>query len=102
MPFSQKQKYPLLLKIRRGAKTKIKNKKMKNHSLVANNFFIGWKINNIKKAVDHKLSHRGLIISMSIAFFVVLICAQLLSYTYKSLIAKDESNNAAEQITMQY
>jgi hypothetical protein len=60
-------------------------KTMKNHNLAANTFFIGWKeYNSIKKkAIDSKLSGKNsLVISVSIAFFVVLTCAQLLKMAY--------------------
>jgi hypothetical protein len=54
---------------------------MKNQNLTANNFFIGWKEYNTikKKAIDSKLSPKhGLIISITIAFFVVMAGAQIL------------------------
>jgi len=61
---------------------------MKNQNLTANNFFIGWKEHNLtkKKAIDGKLSNKsGLIISVSIAFFVVFTCAQALKSLMDSL-----------------
>jgi hypothetical protein len=61
---------------------------MKNQNLTANNFFIGWKEHNSakEKVIDSKLSGKnGLIISVSIAFFVVIIGAQLLKVVYASL-----------------
>lgn len=48
---------------------------------------IGWKYYNTvkKKAMEQEFSWSGLLISLSIAFFIVLACAQILSLTYKSL-----------------
>ena len=49
----------------------------------------GWKYYNAikKKAMEQEFSWSGLLISLSIAFFIVLACAQILSITYKSLTA---------------
>jgi hypothetical protein len=48
---------------------------------------IGWKYyNNIKKkAMEQEFSFSGLLISLSIAFFIVIIAASGLNLTYKSL-----------------
>ena len=48
---------------------------------------IGWKYyNNIKKkAMEQEFSFSGLLISLSIAFFIVIIMSSSLSFAYKSL-----------------
>jgi hypothetical protein len=54
---------------------------------------IGWKYYNKikKKAMEQEFSWSGLILSLSIAFFIVMISAFLLSAVYKSLSAADIS-----------
>ncbi len=49
--------------------------------------FIGWKSYNIikKKAMEQKFSWSGLLLSLSIAFFVVIISAQALNFFYNSV-----------------
>ena len=51
--------------------------------------FIGWKAYNQikKKAMEQEFSWSGLIISLSIAFFIVIACAQGLSLLYQSIEA---------------
>jgi len=48
----------------------------------------GWKYYNIikKKAMEQKFSLSGLVVSLSIAFFVVVSTAYSLSLLYKSLV----------------
>ncbi|MFA4941504.1 MAG: hypothetical protein WC582_02815 [Patescibacteria group bacterium] len=63
---------------------------MENTNILAreNGFvFIGWKSYNQikKKAMEQEFSWSGLVISLSIAFFIVLISAQGLNIAYKSL-----------------
>ncbi|MFH1427932.1 MAG: hypothetical protein ABIG60_05415 [Patescibacteria group bacterium] len=49
--------------------------------------FIGWKSYNRikKKAMEQQFSWSGLIISLSIAFFIVIISAMALSFVHQSL-----------------
>jgi len=59
-------------------------------NIQANNIdynFIGWKSYNIikKKAMEQKFSWSGLLLSLSIAFFVVIISAQALNFFYNSV-----------------
>ena len=74
-----------------GVAKKNKNKnKMENTNILArgNGFvFIGWKSYNQikKKAMEQEFSWSGLVISLSIAFFVVLASAQGLNMAYQSL-----------------
>ena len=51
--------------------------------------FIGWKYYNSirKKAMEQEFSWSGLFISLSIAFFIVLACAQGLNLIYQSFEA---------------
>lgn len=51
--------------------------------------FIGWKSYNRikKKAMEQEFSWSGLIISLSIAFFIVLLTAQILSMAFNSIEA---------------
>ncbi|MFH1523006.1 MAG: hypothetical protein ABIE43_04295 [Patescibacteria group bacterium] len=63
---------------------------MTNTNLLArgDNFsFIGWKSYKQikKKAMEQEFSWSGLLISLSIAFFIVLASAQLLSLFYQSM-----------------
>ena len=55
---------------------------------------IGWKYyNNIKKkAMEQEFSFSGLLISLSIAFFIVIIAASGLNFTYNSLSAPKNIN----------
>jgi len=67
---------------------------------------IGWKYYNLakKKAMEQESSWSGLLISLSIAFFVVFACAQTLNFTYEIItlnkakqenVYKIEENNNA-------
>ncbi len=62
---------------------------------VANFNYGGWKYYNSikKKAMEQEFSWSGLILSLSIAFFVVLASAFILSFTYNSMMGtkNDES-----------
>ena len=63
---------------------------MQNRNLTANslNFeHIGWKTYNsvLKKAVEQEFSTSGLVISLSIAFFIVITSAYILNFVYSSL-----------------
>ena len=69
---------------------KNKNKKMslaKNHANYFNLGHIGWKYYNTikKKAVEQEFSWSGLFISLSIAFFVVIISALFLNFIFNSI-----------------
>jgi len=72
-------------------KNKNKNKKMQNiTNFQANGLgYGGWKYYNTikKKAMEKEFSWSGLIISLSIAFFIVLIASQILSMIYASISA---------------
>jgi len=59
----------------------------------------GWKYYNTikKKAMERKFSRRELAVSLSIAFFVVLIAAQLLSMAYASMSAAAEHKRFLEK-----
>jgi len=50
---------------------------------------IGWRYYNIikKKAMEQEFSWPGLIISLSIAFFIVLFCAIILNIIHKSVLS---------------
>jgi len=54
--------------------------------------FIGWKAYNRikKKAMEQEFSWSGLVLSLSIAFFIVLACAQILNIVYDSVITAQE------------
>jgi hypothetical protein len=60
---------------------------------------VGWKYYNTikKKAMEQEFSWSGLIISLVIAFFVVLISAQALNLAYKSISATKNHENFLEQ-----
>lgn len=59
----------------------------------------GWKYYNTikKKAMEQEFSWSGLLISLSIAFFIVLLCAQILSFTYESFSRTKEREAFLEQ-----
>jgi len=61
---------------------------------------IGWKSYNQikKKAMEQEFSWSGLVICLSIAFFIVLGSAQVLNFTYQSL----ESKKPADQVQKIY
>jgi len=54
-----------------------------------NFYFIGWKAYKQikKKAMEHEFSWSGLIIGLSIAFFIVLASAQALNLVHQSMVA---------------
>ena len=54
--------------------------------------FIGWKSYNIikKKAMEQEFSWSGLLVSLSIAFFIVIISAQALNFFYNSIQSAQE------------
>jgi len=69
-----------------------------NVNIQADNFdfnHIGWKYYKQikKKAMEQEFSWSGLLVSLSIAFFVVVITAFTLNLTYKSLTAASFSKN---------
>lgn len=59
----------------------------KNQAACFNLEHIGWKYYNTikKKAVEQEFSLSGLFISLSIAFFIVIISALFLSFIFNSL-----------------
>jgi len=60
---------------------------MANINTSANIGFIGWKHYNqvLKKAMEQEFSWFGLLISLSIAFFIVLFSAIILNLAYQSI-----------------
>lgn len=60
-----------------------------------------WRYYNIikKKAMGQEFSGKpgGLILSLSIAFFIVLISAQLLNFAYQSMSVAPDGKNIGEQ-----
>ena len=62
-------------------------------TLVKVDFKIGWRYYNIirKKAMEQKFSKTGFLLSLSIAFFIVIFGAYLLSFIHISI------NNAKNQ-----
>lgn len=56
---------------------------------------IGWKYYNtiLKKAMEQEFSWAGLSLSLSIAFFIVIISAQTLSWTYQSFAKAEDSRH---------
>ncbi|MBU0636751.1 MAG: hypothetical protein ABH818_01025 [Patescibacteria group bacterium] len=60
---------------------------------------IGWRYYNEikKKAVEQEFSWSGLALSLSIAFFIVVICAQGLNLSYQSI----EANKRFQQLPNQ-
>jgi len=75
---------------------------MINSNILANTSglnFIGWKSYNRikKKAMEQEFSWAGLILSLSIAFFVVLASAQILSITYQSIEKAKQKENLINQ-----
>jgi len=90
---------PPSLKLRRAGKNK--NKMINTNILAKNNgfSFIGWKSYNQikKKAMEQEFSWSGLILSLSIAFFVVLASAQILSTVYQSMEKARQEKNLVNQ-----
>lgn len=61
---------------------------------------IGWKYYNtiLKKAMEQEFSWSGLSVSLSIAFFVVIVSAQGLNMTYRYLSAENMSKEMKVKI----
>jgi sensor histidine kinase YesM len=61
---------------------------------------LGWKYYNSirKKATEQEFSWSGLIISLSVAFFIVVGSAQILSLTYYSMTQNKEKTTAGGRI----
>jgi cell division protein FtsX len=73
----------------------------KNQTNCFNLEHIGWKYYNTirKKAVEQEFSWSGLFISLSIAFFIVIASAFLLSLVYHSIeVTKNQSGLANKNI----
>ena len=53
---------------------------------------ISWRSYNLikKKAMEQKFSWFGLLISLSIAFFVVILCASMLNIIYQSTVERQK------------
>jgi len=76
---------------------------MTNTNIRANSLdlkYISWKSYNTikKKAMEQKFSWSGLLISLSIAFFIVIACAQALSLMHQSII---KTQNYQQQLNNQ-
>lgn len=76
---------------------------MINTNISANGFYskaISWKYYNTikKKAMEQEFSLSGLLISLSIAFFIVVICAQILNFINQSII---KQQNYQQQLNYQ-
>lgn len=67
----------------------------KNQANYFNLEHIGWKHYNtiIKKAVEQEFSWSGLLISLSIAFFIVIVGSFMLSIVYHSIENKKAGQN---------
>ena len=65
----------------------------KRHANYFNLEHIGWKYYNTirKKAMEQEFSWSGLLISLSIAFFIVVVSALLLSFIFNSIEGKKQS-----------
>jgi flagellar basal body-associated protein FliL len=65
----------------------------KNHTNCFNLEHIGWKYYNTikKKAMEQEFSWSGLLISLSIAFFIVIISAIFLSFIFNSIEGNKQS-----------
>jgi hypothetical protein len=71
----------------------------KNQADYFNLGYIGWKYYNTirKKAVEQEFSWSGLFISLSIAFFVVIVSALLLSFIFHSIITNQAQANSSNK-----
>jgi len=71
----------------------------KNQADCFNLEHIGWKYYNTikKKAVEQEFSWSGLLISLSIAFFIVIASALLLNFIFNSLEGDNQSQALAER-----
>lgn len=76
------------------------NQTINTATSVCDNFnFVGWKSYNRikKKAMDQEFSLSGLLISLSIAFFIVLTSAQILNLIFQSLETSKNHENFLNQ-----
>ncbi len=71
----------------------------KNHANYFNLGHIGWKYYNTikKKAVEQEFSWSGLFISLSIAFFIIMVSAMMLNFIFNYLDG-NQNNNFSNQI----
>ncbi len=72
---------------------------MENINIYANSAnlpHVSWKYYNSikKKAMEQEFSWSGLLVSLSIAFFVVVISAQILNFAYQSTVNGSKSKPA--------
>jgi len=87
---NEKAKISAIKRSKRKTKTKIKTQMQNITNFQADRFgYGGWKHYNTikKKAMEREFSWSGLIISLSIAFFIVFISSQLLNFAYMSISA---------------
>ncbi len=79
-------------------KTKMTNTKIQANSLDFGH--ISWKSYNLikKKAMEQEFSWFGLLLSLSIAFFIVIACAQILNLMHHSII---QTQNSQQQSNYQ-
>ena len=68
----------------------------KNQANCFNLEHIGWKNYNTikKKAMEQEFSWSGLLISLSIAFFIVIISALFLNFIFNSVEAKKQNQSS--------
>lgn len=84
-------------------KSKNKNKnKMENINIYANDVNlhqVSWKYYNSikKKAMEQEFSWAGLLVSLSIAFFIVAISAQALNLAHKSIVSGQASGQQSNK-----
>ena len=73
---------------------------MKNHNSIIQPSFPGWKYYNTKKAIDKELNSHGLLITLSIAFLIIIVIAQLLNLVHQSYLESRLGSeiNQSEQI----
>lgn len=69
------------------------------HANSANLHYISWQYYNSikKKAMEQGFSWSGLLVSLSIAFFVVIISAQILNFAHNSIISRQNSEQQLNQ-----
>jgi len=60
---------------------------------------LSWKSYNLikKKAMEQEFSWSGLLISLSIAFFIVISCAQALNLIHQSMVRKNHEQQSQYQ-----
>ena len=73
------------------------------HADTINLRHISWKSYNLikKKAMEQKFSWSGLLISLSIAFFVVILFSAMLNIVYQSIIKQQNYGRQEQQLNYQ-